>query len=338
MTTSLTGFRAAFLDRLLELLWRQWTAVGVSGHSRKNETMVVDPEALLVLTATIGRYDARLFDSVLDWLRINGDYLNAQRIRNLGRRAAPQTQAVISCMAAILGERAEAAMKWKKLASTFPLSEPVPLFYQDPETPMPVAGELDPTYLARGLQRPLQRSRMTAAAFPQEGAPSLLLRLRALLGVHIRCEILCLLGARAEAHPSLLARLIGLSPRTVQNILVDMTRSGLVQVRTEGRQKQYALVPGPLDGLLRPDGPTPWRNSAPFYFALEKTWFGICDPRIQGLDNLTLASHWRRLAREVSPQLGLAGLGQPLRLAAKLSGENYVQEFMADVLGLLETP
>ena len=51
-----------------------------------------------------------------------------------------------------------------------------------------------------------------------------------------------------------------------------MERSGYVQVRPGAREKQYSLVPGPLADLLRPEGPTPWRNTVPLFLALEKIW------------------------------------------------------------------
>ncbi|AMV70929.1 hypothetical protein DBW_0532 [Desulfuromonas sp. DDH964] len=80
--------------------------------------------------------------------------------------------------------------------------------------------------------------------FPSEGIPALLLRLCALLGVNLRCEILCLLGSVDEIHPSLIAKLIGQNPRSTQNVLVEMVRSGVVQVRTSSREKIYSLSPG----------------------------------------------------------------------------------------------
>jgi len=161
--------------------------------------------------------------------------------------------------------------------------------------------------------------------------PSLLLRLRSLLGVNIRCEILCLLGAFDEIHPSLVARLVGQAPRTTQNVLAEMARSGVVQVRTAARLKSYALVPGTLDVLLRPGGRTPWMNSVPLFRALEVLWLGLSDPRQEHLDEPLLASEWRRLAREIKPLLGDAGLGQPLREDSSYPGDGYYRIFIEDI-------
>jgi hypothetical protein len=41
---------------------------------------MIDPEALLLATCTFGRYEPRLFDEVLDWMRTNGWVMNTQRL------------------------------------------------------------------------------------------------------------------------------------------------------------------------------------------------------------------------------------------------------------------
>lgn len=174
-----------------------------------------------------------------------------------------------------------------------------------------------------------------ARPFPAEGMPSLLLRLRALLGVSLSCEILCLLGSTDEIHPSLIARFVGQAPRTTQALLAEMVRSGAVQVRTSARAKNYALVPGVLDGLLRPGGRTPWVNSVPLFQALETVWLGLVDPGERDLAPPLLASQWRRTAKVIRPRLGDAGLGQPLRDDASFMGEAYFEVYMADISRIL---
>ena len=66
MTMSLEEFRTGFRDRAIELLWRQWTSLGVSGYGVPWRGGAVDPEALLLLTCRLGRYDARLFDAMIE--------------------------------------------------------------------------------------------------------------------------------------------------------------------------------------------------------------------------------------------------------------------------------
>jgi hypothetical protein len=48
-----------------------------------------------------------------------------------------------------------------------------------------------------------------------------------------------------------------------------------------------------------------------------------------------LASEWRRLAKEIGPLLGDAGLGQPFRGALSFPGEKYYEVFVEDISKML---
>lgn len=335
MNISLKEFKKTILESLLDLLWRQWSALGVSGYSHSEESQVVDPEALLLLTLTVARYDARLFDEVLDWLEVNGDYLNVQRLQNLVKQFDFKARTELSAVAELLGQKSSVALKWKKLATKYPHDKQSPLFYMLDGRPMPAPNDCDAIFQRHGLLRPPVKPRGLSQPFAGEGMPTLLLRLRALLGVNIRCEILCLLGSVAEIHPSQVAKLIGQNPRSTQNVLAEMVRSGVVQVRTSAREKRYSLASGVLDALLRPGGLTPWVSAVPLFRALEILWLGVSDPKRQTLDNLMLASEWRRLAEQIRTLLGEAGMGQPLRESSSFAGEKYYKVFQEDIKQVL---
>jgi hypothetical protein len=336
MNISLSEFKKTILDSILDLLWRQWTAIGVSGYGNAEESKVVDPEALLLLTLTVARYDVRLFDEVLDWLEINGGYLNVQRLQNLVKKFDFQAKAELSAVAERLGQKSSVALKWKKLATRYSQDRESPLFYMKDGRPMPLLNEYDEIFHRHGLLRPPVKNRGLSQPFSREGMPTLLLRLRALLGLNLRCEILCLLGSVDEIHPSLIAKLIGQNPRSTQNVLAEMVHSGVVQVRTSAREKIYSLSSGALDQLLRPVGFTPWRNSVPLFRALEILWLGVSDQKRQKLNPLMLSSEWRRLAKEMSVLFGDAGMGQPLRDSSSFAGEKYFEVFQEDVMKILE--
>lgn len=336
MNTSLNEFKETVLEQSLALLWRQWSAIGVSGYSGSEESKVVDPEALLLLTLTVARYDVRLFDEVLDWLVVNGDFLNVQRLQSLVKQFDFQAKAELSAVAELLGQKSSVALKWKKLATKYTQGKESPLFYMKDGRPMPSPKNCDQIFQRHGLLRPPIKIRNLSQSFPREGMPSLLLRLRALLGVNLRCEILCLLGSVDEIHPSLIAKLIGQNPRSTQNLLAEMVHSGVVQVRTSAREKIYSLSAGALDALLRPDGLTAWQNSVPLFRALEILWLGVSDPKRQKLGPLMLASEWRRLVKEIRVFLGDAGMGQPLRENSSFAGEKYYGIFQEDVRKVLE--
>jgi hypothetical protein len=76
MKPSLTTYRDEYRELLLDLLWRQWSTLGVAGHGSAEQERIIDPEALLLLTCTAARCDPRLFDEVIDWLQANGWLIN----------------------------------------------------------------------------------------------------------------------------------------------------------------------------------------------------------------------------------------------------------------------
>lgn len=336
MSESLNKFKSTVLERLLGLLWRQWSALGVAGYTQSEENKVVDPESLLLLTLTVARHDARLFDEVLDWLDINGAFLNVQRLQNLLKQYDFQAKAELSAVADWLGRKSNYAMKWKKLASAYTLDQEQSLFYMKEGKPFPAPKDAEKTFSRHGLLRNPIKTRWQAKPFPAESMPSLLLRLRALLGVNIRCEIFSLLGSVDEIHPSEIAKLIGHAPRSTQNALAEMARSGVVQVRSHGREKSYALKPGILDNLLRPDSETtPWANSAPLFRAMEILWLGIADAKKEEMDILLLSSELRRITKAMKPLLGDAGWGQPLRDETAYKGGSYAKVFFEDINAFL---
>ena len=73
-------FRDLFLENILNFLWRQWSALGVLGEARAEDPWVIDPEPMLLFTLEMGRYEPRLFDEVLDWLVVNGRWIDIQRL------------------------------------------------------------------------------------------------------------------------------------------------------------------------------------------------------------------------------------------------------------------
>lgn len=337
MDTLLKEFRTICLDRLLDFLWRQWSALGVSSQYPAEEGRVIDPEPLLLLSLTICRHEARLFDEILDWLVVNGAFMNVQRLKSLEKRFDFQCKAQLSAVAGLLGKNSSYALKWKTLSVAYILDPPEHLFFMKDGRAIPVSREQDPGFSAHGFLRGPLKLRGNSRPFPETGVSSLLLRLRALLGVSARCESLCLLGAVNEISPSDISRQTGYFPRTTQNVLVEMARSGVVQVRSSNREKRYWLQPGVLDNLLCPDGkPTPWNNWSPLFRALEALWIGLNDPKRQDLDSLLLASEMRRLAREIRPLLGEAGWGQHLRDDKAYRGEDYTRVFFQDVKSILE--
>lgn len=337
MNRSFKEFRDSLLGTLLDVLWAQWTALGVSGTGAAEQSRIVDPESLLLLTLTVGRYDSRLFDEVLDWLTVNGEFINIQRLKNISIQHGFQGMAQLGAVSEFLGPRARSALKWKNVSAKTAEERQEPLFCLRDGSLEPYGGKASPEFQKHGLLRNVVELRGQSMPFPSTGIPSLLMRLRALVGLSARCEILCVLGASIEVHPSEVARQTGYFDRTVQNAMLEMARSGVVSVRTERRRKMYWLNPGVLDELLRPGGkPTPWTNWSSLFRAVEMLWLGVDSLNRPGLDAITVSSEFRRITGEIRPLLGEAGLGTILQNEHAWPGEQYAAVFMDDIAGLLD--
>lgn len=227
------------IERLLGFLWRQWAQLGVSGDAAFADRWLLDPEALLLFTLSLGRYDPRLFDEVLDWCVMNGEWVSIQRLKSLIKRfgAEPVGEKkpvieepkdklllrIMSAVAATLHDNAGAA-RWRTLQGAyeglgFEDGEPVPFFRELTGDPLPLFGEADPNFLATGLLRPKVILRHLSMPPLLDTPASLILKLRALFGLDPRAEALSYLFSHPMAGAREVARATGYAPSTVHTVL-----------------------------------------------------------------------------------------------------------------------
>ncbi len=332
---SLKRYREQWIGDLLAFLWGEWARLGVAGYETdKRPPQVIDPEALLLFSLTAARYDARLFDEILDWLTANSRYVNIQRLTNLMRRyrfgCARQLAAVAERLA-----QGEEKIKWRKLAALTSEGEPEPLFRFRTGEEMPIPGEKDPVFLRHGLLRNPVRLRGLSGLFPSHGVAPLILRLRAFMGVSSRCEVLCLLAASA-AHPAEMARKTDYSARGMQETLTEMERSGLISSVVEGKTRLFRLESAVADGLLRPMGlPVRWVWWSPLFSAVEQVLMLFFSPRMEEGGALLAVSEMRLCAQEIKPLLQKTGVDVSLRNPDRFTGEEYGEIFMEDMASLV---
>lgn len=235
MQTSSPNSSAELHRSVVELLWRQWSALGVAGQAAPAGNAVVDPEALLLFSSVFARRDARLFDEITDWLRQNGEWINLLRLARLQGEHGLGDATVLGAWAEHLAGSSSHA-KWKVLARKQPPAEPpVPLF---PHLPPP--GRTDDVFLRWGwLRAPLESRGLSKAPRPQHPA-SFLLKLRALFGMQSRAEVLAWLLAHDSGHPAQIARETGYFRGSVQNVLNELELSGHVHATRGGREKRFS--------------------------------------------------------------------------------------------------
>ncbi len=303
------------LDVALELAWRQWTAIGVAGTTPAQET-IVDPEALLLATLSIGRADPRLFDEMLDWVATNASLLDMARLRRLAKHAGPETRRLLAAVAELAvnhGARSSfrqigyAALVAQESQATYDVE---PLFgtqvstgdWREPDELFERVGFTRGAPQLRGMSQPPQGSTPTALRF----------RARALVGLGPRAEVLVYLWTHEGAHGRLIATRAAYGQTAVAEYLAALENAGLARRREEGRKAEYILEEA-LQSIGRP---------LPAYVDWARAWPSIIVvlEALKSAESLSGDAAWALLARTLDEQragLETEGLGV---IVPKLAG------------------
>lgn len=297
MKASLTGYRAEFRDRVLDLLWRQWNMLGVAGHGAPWCGPPIDPEALLLLTCTAGRFDARLFDAMVEWVGLNGRYINVQRLKRMITTEAFVGERVVRAIAATASNSVTSA-KWAMTKAAKGGENPEPLFFLKDGRRLPISRAHDPVFAEHGLLRDRYEPRGVVGRFRPEPVENLILRLRALLGVNARCEIMAYLLLNEKGSPGALARDTCYFPLTMAKAMAEMRDSGFLLSRVNGRRRDHRLVPGTWRQMLLGDRRIPWIVWPRLFRAVEVLWEFLWDGGLGDKEPLAQASSLRRVLLE----------------------------------------
>jgi hypothetical protein len=287
MEMSQKDFRDIFLDNILDFLWRQWSAIGVLGEARAREAWVIDPEAMLVFTLELGRYEPRLFDEVVDWLVTNGRWIDIQRLRGILRRSTDESRRLIGAVSEFLSSQGQ-ERKWKNLAKLYLKNIPKegePLFpvrYKK-DVALMITIPVEDLFSRYGFYRPIFKpSRKSREVIPTADS-NIRFMLRALFGVGSRAECVLYLLTHDGGHPSEVAKAIGISIRGAQDALIELSKSGLILTRAAGKRKiEYwlsqerwweFLAKGSFESIKRPV----WIDWIALFKALSKVWEALLE-------------------------------------------------------------
>lgn len=245
---SLIEFRLGLLDQLLTFLWRQWSALGVMGEAGSEDDWVMDPEALLVFSLQIARYEPRLFDEVLAWLVANGEKLDATRLKNIAKGYGSEEIRVLGATLMFLVRHAK-KRKWASLADycadiwkAQPESNDLEALFlrKQDGVPYPLVGmkeKEDPDFLLFFLDRPRLSSIKETIQPSINARTNLRFLLRSLFGIGSRSECIAYLLTHEGGEVREVAEDLGLFWLGVQQTLADMAASGLVLTRPKGKRK-----------------------------------------------------------------------------------------------------
>ncbi len=222
---------------LLGRAWIQWAALGVDATVERDDS-VVDPEALIALTAELGDADARLRDLSTDWCVDFGRYVNGSRLKQVARELGTPTGAIGEYVATVAAAGGPA---W------------------------PMATVPRPNYVRR------EKTRLDAA----DSRPRLRIRLRAAFGVNARADILAALLAASPngLNAADLARTTRFAKPSVASALDALLLAGLITAQPVANERRFTVptkVPI-LPGLRPPVPQTDW--VARFSVALEALRF-----------------------------------------------------------------
>jgi hypothetical protein len=291
-------------EQLLAWAWSEWAQMGVLATPERRSPWAQDPEALIVFTLEIARGEPRLFDELLDWMLLNEPLLSVRRLRAMC--IDESDRALVN---GTLGWLAVQRPR-TRLAGGAPAAFPTAL------EPLFLAGgpltDMDRSFAAAGLERPpLAPSHKSRA--PETSAPiNLAFRLRQILGVGIRAEVVrILLGVSApRVTAQVLARASAYSKRNVHDALAGLSAAGVISAVTVSGEQRYAADREAWAALLRCEARElpahqDWRE---LLAALRRILRFTAQPGLGEHSDYLIASRTRDLLEAVGPELAFAGI------------------------------
>jgi hypothetical protein len=290
MKQSIKHYRDSTLEVSLRFLWRQWSAIGVAGHTDPTDPWIIDPEALLLFSTTIARHDARLFDEIFDWLHLHGELINLTRLKNIRKQWKLGDESVLAALADSLATQSAHA-RWKTLVSSCktPHAPPESLFpsVQDIDWQQ-YDSKLDPHFQKFGwLRTPPELRGMSMAPQPHPRT-NLLFKSRWVFGLQSRAEIIPWLLCHSSGHPAEIARQTAYSKRIVQQTLNELESSGHIIATRSQREKHFRIIHKQWGFLLEAEKQSPpeWIQWPPVFAALAALHHTLHQPGIENASEL----------------------------------------------------
>jgi hypothetical protein len=295
---SMVGSTSALQSALLDRAWIQWIALGVDAVGERDDA-VVDPEALIALTAELGDADARLRDVSTDWCVAYGRYVNGSRLKQVARELATPPEAIGEYVATVA---AAGGPTW------------------------PMAIQPRAEYVTRG------KARLDSAL-----APALLrIRLRAAFGVNARADILAALLAAPLVGLSIadLTRTTRFTKPNVASAVDALVLAGLLEARTVGNERRLTMVRADdiLPGLRPPIAQPDWVTR--FGVALEVLRF----TRQEGISPSVQAIEARRVVESLRARIVSEGLPQPNTSALGDQFAGAFDRWLVQLVDFLRSP
>ena len=318
--------------------------MGVAGGARSEDEWVIDPEALLLFSIEISRYEPRLFDEILDWLVVNGRWIDIQRLRGIVKSKDEKTQRLMSAVAYFLSQEAKSyRRKWQALAGLKASDSRVKeemLFTTREGELFPRPGEISEPFNKYGFLRENFSLRKMSRPVSVAARNNMRFLLRALFGIGSRSECILYLLTHEAGHPAEVADAIGISVRAVQDALIELSDSGLVMTRIKGKRKiEYWLSQKKWgEFLLGADSDEQklpvWLDWISLFSALNKVR-DILNEVEQVVSDYLRSSKLREAMETISLEFSKSGLDLPAVPGEGISPDMYEEEFQKFIAKVL---
>lgn len=198
-------------DATVDVLWRQWAAVGASASTPAAARALVDPEALVLASLAFGDVERRLRDVLGDWVATNADLLSVQRTRNLMGGYPESMKESIDWIAGVALREAKDS-RWRSLVGSHSATS-------------------ESTSLPRRRKNKVRARRVTFTT-----PATLWLKLRLGLGVGVKADVLAYLvcqDAEMGATVRALEERLGYTNGATRRALDDLSEAGMVRTTPE---------------------------------------------------------------------------------------------------------
>ena len=304
------ALRDELVGSLADFVANQWAQLGVSfARPEEVEQRAADPEALLLFTLYLGRHEPRLFDETLDWLALNEPLVSVHRLRGL-------------CVEPADRSLVDASLDWA--AAQRGRARDRPAVVADAETLDPLFAwlsvpthEPDPHFARHGWARPVLSRSGKSRPIPIRAPIAFAFRLRRLLGIGVRAEIVrALLTIRAPRLSStVIAAAAGFAQRNVREGLSQRYDSGVLAVVEVADERHYAIHHEHWSALLlfdrAPDLPFHY-DWIPAFRVLTKILRWLDEPGLDQLSEYMRASQARTLLDTIEADLRYVGVAPHL--------------------------
>ena len=319
---SVNKFKQELLNAILELLWKQWTQLGVAGQINANGNFVLDPEALLIFSAHFARFDQRLYDLVINWLQCNGESINLPRLKALLKGFDNTDRKSLGFIAASVKLK-----KWNAFAkSLLPKDAGVEtMFFGNEFVPKP-----DETALRYGFKRNQYVPGNKVMPFPVKGNASLLLRLRGAFGMSARAEAILTMLNKEFCRIQNVADVGGFSWKAASDVLNELCTSGVaVTLDKNKRGRTYFLKDASAIRALFGVDTVKFPDWLTVFEMLSTAWMCISNPRLAEVSEKTVSGELQReFTQKINDRLQNCGIAPLSKLTAEsmLSLPGIVQE------------